>query len=132
MSHELFERHRDMLEKAVAATRSREYFSAFDESPSPRVYGEDAAPSGKAAFEAHLGSTFPLTTPGSSGTVSTEKSPFGFALDVAYPRVAPAGGRGVASARIAADAAAAVKAYQENPVPAITVAPGSRPQTETP
>ena len=68
MSHDLFDRHRDTLEKAVAATRSREYFSAYDESPSPRVYGEDAAPSGKAAFEAMLGSTFPLSTPGASGT----------------------------------------------------------------
>jgi phenylacetic acid degradation protein paaN len=91
MSHELFDRHQDMLEKAVAATRSREYFSAFDESPSPRVYGEDAAPAGKAAFEALLGSTFPLSTPGASGTVSTEKSPFGFDLGVAYPRVTEAG-----------------------------------------
>ncbi len=91
MSHELFDRHRDMLEKAVAASRSREYYSAFDESPSPRVYGEDAAPSGKAAFEAVLGSAFPLSTPGASGTVSTEKSPFGFDLGVAYPRVTESG-----------------------------------------
>jgi phenylacetic acid degradation protein paaN len=87
MSHELFDRHRDLLEKAVAATRSREYFSAFDESPSPRVYGEDAAPAGKAAFEALLGADFPLDTPGATGTVATEKSPFGFDLGVAYPRV---------------------------------------------
>jgi phenylacetic acid degradation protein paaN len=91
MSHELFERHRDLLEHAVAATRSREYFSAFDESPSPRVYGEEAAPTGKAAFEALLGSAFPLSTPGASGTVATEKSPFGFDLEVAYPRVTEAG-----------------------------------------
>jgi phenylacetic acid degradation protein paaN len=91
MSHELFERHRDMLEHAVAATRSREYYSAFDESPSPRVYGEEAAPAGKAAFEALLGSPFPLSTPGASGTVATEKSPFGFDLEVAYPRVTESG-----------------------------------------
>lgn len=91
MSHDLFERHQDLLERAVTATRTREYFSAFDESPSPRVYGEDAAPSGKAAFEALLGSPFPLATPGASGTVTTEKSPFGFDLDVQYPRVAPDG-----------------------------------------
>ena len=91
MSHELFDRHRDLLDKAVAATRSREYFSAYDESPSPRVYGEDAAPSGKAAFESLLGSAFPLSTPGASGTVSTEKSPFGFELGVSYPRVTEAG-----------------------------------------
>jgi phenylacetic acid degradation protein paaN len=91
MSHELFDRHRDLLEKAVAATRSREYFSAFDESPSPRVYGEEAAPAGKAAFEARLGSPFPVSTPGASGEVSTEKSPFGFDLGVSYPRVTEAG-----------------------------------------
>ncbi len=91
MSHELFERHRDLLERAVAATRSREYFSAYDESPSPRVYGEEAAPAGKAAFEAVLGSSFPLETHGASGTVATEKSPFGFSLEVAYPRVTEEG-----------------------------------------
>jgi phenylacetic acid degradation protein paaN len=87
----LFEAHRDTLERAVAATRSREYFSAFDESPSPRVYGETAAAEGKAAFEALLGSAFPLRTPGASGTVATEKSPFGFDLEVSYPRVSPDG-----------------------------------------
>ncbi|HSE10854.1 MAG TPA: phenylacetic acid degradation protein PaaN [Nocardioidaceae bacterium] len=91
MSHELFERHCDMLEKAVAATRSREYFSAYNESPSPRVYGEDAASAGKAAFEALLGSTFPLSTPGAYGTIAGEKSPFGFELEVAYPRVTEGG-----------------------------------------
>lgn len=88
---ELFDHHRAVLEQAVAATRSREYFSAFEESPSPRVYGEDAAPAGRAAFEALLGASFPLATPGSDGSVSTEKSPFGMALDVVYPRVSPAG-----------------------------------------
>ena len=88
---DLFETHRETLEKAVAATRSREYFSAFDESPSPRVYGESAAAEGKAAFEALLGSAFPLETPGARGTVATEKSPFGFDLEVSYPRVSAEG-----------------------------------------
>ena len=88
---DLFVSHRETLEEAVAATRSREYFSAFDESPSPRVYGESAAAEGKAAFEALLGSAFPLKTPGAQGTVATEKSPFGFDLEVSYPRVFPDG-----------------------------------------
>jgi phenylacetic acid degradation protein paaN len=87
----LFRTHRPTLDKAVAATRTREYFSAFDESPSPRVYGETAAREGKAAFEALLGEPFPLRTPGAEGTVATEKSPFGFELGVAYPRVRPDG-----------------------------------------
>ena len=91
MSSDYFDNHREMLEKAVAATRSREHFSAFDESPSPRVYGEEAAPAGQAAFEALRGSAFPLQTPGASGTVATEKSPFGFELEIAYPRVTEAG-----------------------------------------
>lgn len=88
MTEALLDRHRQRLDDAVAASASRTYFSAFDESPSPRVYGEEAAGAGKAAFEAWLGGTFPLSTPGSSGTVSTERSPFGFELGVSYPRVA--------------------------------------------
>ena len=51
----LLARHRTTLDAAVAACASREYYSAFDESPSPRVYGEEAAGRGKAAFEAWLG-----------------------------------------------------------------------------
>src|SRR4051794_16125655 len=88
---EMFSTHREMLDKAIEASRTRRYYSAFNESPSPRVYGESAAADGQAAFEALRGTTFPLDTPGASGTVSTEKSPFGFDLGVAYPRVSPDG-----------------------------------------
>ncbi len=87
----MFAAHEETLTRATEATRTREYFSAFNESPSPRVYGEHAAENGKAAFEAYEGAHFPLDTPGAEGSVSTEKSPFGFALDVHYPRVTPAG-----------------------------------------
>ncbi|UAL30205.1 phenylacetic acid degradation protein PaaN [Nocardioides rotundus] len=83
---DLFARHRDRLDAAVAACATREFHSAFDESPSPRVYGETAAAEGQAAFEALLGGDFPISTPGSDGTVATEKSPYGLPLDVAYPR----------------------------------------------
>ena len=78
--------HRERLGGALAEIRIRGYFSAFPESPSPRVYGETAAADGKAAFEAHLGTTYGLETPGARGTVSTEQSPFGIQLDVQYPR----------------------------------------------
>src|SRR6476619_7637280 len=104
---DLFEKHRETLEAAVRATRTRAYYSAFNESPSPRVYGETAAADGQAAFEALRGSAFLLETPGASGTVSTEKSPFGFELDVAYPRVAPDG----VDALVAA-ASAGLKAFR--------------------
>lgn len=86
MSSDLLAKHRERLDAAVAACASREFFSAFDESPSPRVYGEHAAAEGKAAFEGWLGKQFPLSTPGADGTVATEKSPFGLPLDVSYSR----------------------------------------------
>ncbi|MGZ4442541.1 MAG: phenylacetic acid degradation protein PaaN [Nocardioidaceae bacterium] len=110
MTHaaEMFAAHEEMLTKAVAATRSREYYSAYNESPSPRVYGETAAADGQAAFAAYAGTTFPLDTPGASGTVATEKSPFGLPLDISYPRVAPAG----VDALVAASAAG-LKAFRD-------------------
>jgi phenylacetic acid degradation protein paaN len=86
MTSPYFDKHRDKLDSAVAACASREYYSAYDESPSPRVYGESAAGEGKAAFEAWQGQPFPIQTPGSDGTVSTERSPFGFDLGISYPR----------------------------------------------
>ncbi|MEU4396092.1 phenylacetic acid degradation protein PaaN [Kribbella sp. NPDC023855] len=83
--------HRDRLDGALAAIRSRGYFSAFPESPSPRVYGETAAEDGKAAFEAHRGTAYPLETPGAHGTVSSEESPYGVQLDVQYPHMTESG-----------------------------------------
>jgi phenylacetic acid degradation protein paaN len=90
-STDWFSAHRERLDGALQAIRSRGYHSAFPESPSPRVYGETAAADGKAAFEAHLGSTYKLSAPGANGTVSTERSPFGLPLDVQYPRVTESG-----------------------------------------
>jgi phenylacetic acid degradation protein paaN len=88
MTTAYYDKHRERLDAAVAACASREYYSAFDESPSPRVYGESAAAEGKAAFEAWQGTTFPVDTPGSGDeVVATERSPYGFDLGVSYPRV---------------------------------------------
>ncbi len=87
MSSAYFDKHRERLDAAVSACASREYYSAFDESPSPRVYGESAADEGKAAFEAWLGSDFPLQTPGSDTRVASERSPYGFDLEITYPCV---------------------------------------------
>ena len=64
MTTELLSRHRERLDAAVAASATRGYYSAFDESPSPRVYGETAAAEGKAAFEAWLDGDFPLDDAG--------------------------------------------------------------------
>lgn len=80
----LYDKHADTLARALTAIAEREYWSAYPESPSPRVYGEDAAAEGKAAFESYLGKPFPLDQPGEP--VATERSPFGIALDIGYPR----------------------------------------------
>ena len=49
MSHPLFERHQALLDQALKAIAARGYWSAFPESPSPKVYGEGVPEAGKAA-----------------------------------------------------------------------------------
>jgi phenylacetic acid degradation protein paaN len=84
-AHPLFARHSERLTQALSAIANRDYWSAFPESPSPRVYGETAAAEGEAAFRAYLGQDFPLDQPGTTDRVATEQSPFGVPLDVRYP-----------------------------------------------
>lgn len=83
--HPLYDRHVDTLTRALTAITERGYWSAYPESPSPRVYGETAAADGKAAFEAYLNGDFPLDQPGAGDRVATETSPFGVELGVRYP-----------------------------------------------
>ena len=85
MSDRFVAENTPLLEQAVAATADRGYFSAFPESPSPRVYGEGAAEAGRAAYEAHLGGRFALDQAGTVGWVGAERSPFGPELGVTYP-----------------------------------------------
>lgn len=86
MLHFLFERHRGLLDGAVAAIADRGYWSAFPESPSPRVYGEGAAEAGKAAYEALLNNPFPLVTAAADSSVGGERSPYGMQLGITYPK----------------------------------------------
>jgi len=86
---ELYETHRELLDRAIEAARERDYWSAFPESPSKSVYGEEAAPTGERAFTALLGKPFPIEVPGAVGSVSSERSPFGLELGVSYPRADP-------------------------------------------
>ncbi|MFC0008078.1 phenylacetic acid degradation protein PaaN [Micromonospora siamensis] len=83
--HPLYDRHADTLNRALTAITERGYWSAYPESPSPRVYGETAAADGRAAFEAYLNGDFVLDQPTDGGTVATEASPFGLELNVRYP-----------------------------------------------
>jgi phenylacetic acid degradation protein paaN len=87
-SHPMFTTHTDTLERALTAIAERAYWSAYPESPSPRVYGEHAAADGEAAFRVYLGNDFPLKDqPAITDWVATESSPFGIPLDVRYPHL---------------------------------------------
>src|SRR5579859_449982 len=100
VSHELFTKHSDTLQRALTAIAERGYWSAFPESPSPRVYGETAAPEGEAAFKAYLGKDFPLDQPGVDGRVATESSPYGVPLGIRYPHAGADALIGAASAAL--------------------------------
>jgi phenylacetic acid degradation protein paaN len=86
---EWYDTHRDILDRAVEATRVREYWSAYPESPSKSVYGEDAAPAGERAFRDLLGADFPIEVPGATSSVATERSPYGLELGIRYPKAEP-------------------------------------------
>jgi phenylacetic acid degradation protein paaN len=87
VAHPFFERHRATLDRALQAIAERGYWSPYPESASPKVYGEGAAEAGKAAFDALKDKPFPLEQPGAVGTVGGERSPYGFALGITYPKV---------------------------------------------
>ena len=89
MTHSLFSQHEDTLQKALAAIETRGYWSPFAEMPSPKVYGETANADGEEAFKAHLNQTFELDQPSTGETVGAEFSPFGFPLDIRYPKADP-------------------------------------------
>jgi len=86
MTHPLFAKHEDTLKTALDAIGSRGYWSPFAEMPSPKVYGETANADGEAAFKAHLDHPFELDQPSTGESIGAERSPFGFALGVRYPK----------------------------------------------
>lgn len=78
-----FETHRALLDQAIAACRTRGYWSAYPEIASGKIYGETAKADGEAAFKALLGKPFDLGQPGSK-TAGREISPYGMPLGVTY------------------------------------------------
>jgi phenylacetic acid degradation protein paaN len=86
MTHPLFTKHEATLNQALAAIATRGYWSPFPEMPSPKVYGETASSDGEAAFKAHLNRTFDLDQPTTGETIGNERSPFGLALGIRYPK----------------------------------------------
>ena len=81
-------KHAEVLDLARTALAARSYYSRYPESPSPRVYGEQAAADGLAAYEAHLGREYAGLHQPSTGTFTgSEVSPYGPRLAVDYPRL---------------------------------------------
>ena len=88
MSVELFAKHRDLLDKVLAACHSRESFTAYAESPSSRIHGKELPAEGKQRFDACLGQQFELDMPGQTGWIGNEVSPFTREpLGITYPRL---------------------------------------------
>ncbi|HEY5986812.1 MAG TPA: phenylacetic acid degradation protein PaaN [Streptosporangiaceae bacterium] len=94
-------KHKDKLEAALAAIAGRGYWSAYPESPSPRVYGEGKAEAGRAAYEALLGKRFELGQPGADGWVGGEVSPYGPELGVTYEHLTADAALGAAATALA-------------------------------
>ncbi|MCB1756389.1 MAG: phenylacetic acid degradation protein PaaN [Gammaproteobacteria bacterium] len=80
-----FDRHRELLEQAVEALKTREFWTPFPEIPSARFYGENAKDKGQDDFNALLGQAFELPGHPASCHVGQENSPWGLELGVSYP-----------------------------------------------
>ena len=96
----LVAKHKERLDAALAAIAGRGYWSAYPESPSPRVYGEGTAEAGRAAFDALLGKPFTLGQPGADGWAGDEVSPYGLTLGVTYEHLSADALIGAASAAL--------------------------------
>lgn len=87
--HSFVDTYRDALEEAKAALAARSYYSRYNESPSPRAYGETAAADGVAAYEGRLDNMFSTLTnqPHDVLMESSEVSPYGPPLKITYPHL---------------------------------------------
>ncbi len=81
----LFDRHHPTLQAALDAAVSRDYWSAYSEIPSGKIYGETARIDGLADYEARLGKPFEIAGHPVEDRVGEEVSPYGSALDISYP-----------------------------------------------
>jgi len=93
--------HRSTLDRAIAAIGRRDYWSAYPETPSGKIYGASAKADAEATFQAMLGKPFALDQD-APRSVGAEVSPWGPALGITYPAAEP--DALVASAKAAAPA----------------------------
>ncbi|MDG2327648.1 MAG: phenylacetic acid degradation protein PaaN [Halioglobus sp.] len=84
----LFKKHRETLDKALDACSKRYSWTAYPESPSSKIWGQEKPVAGKARFEALLGADYPLQQPGEVGRTGAEVSPYtGEPLGISYPKM---------------------------------------------
>jgi phenylacetic acid degradation protein paaN len=85
---DLYARHESTLAKAIDACYKRYSWTAYPESPSSKIHGEEKPRLGKERFEAMLGSDYPLQQPGEVGRTGAEVSPYtARPLGITYPKV---------------------------------------------
>ncbi|MBL8376825.1 MAG: aldehyde dehydrogenase family protein [Burkholderiales bacterium] len=84
MSLELFERHRALLDLALAATVTRSGFTARAEESTDSEAVLEAE--GREAFANYCGSYFYLDQPGVGERIGEERSPYGSSLEIQYPK----------------------------------------------
>ncbi len=83
-----FARHRPTLDQALDACARRHSWTAYPESPSSKIHGEEKPAAGRARFEALLGTDYPLSQPGEIGRTGAEVSPYtGEPLGITYPKM---------------------------------------------
>jgi phenylacetic acid degradation protein paaN len=84
---QLFEKHRDMVERAIEAIYSREFYAQYPESPSGKIYGETAAETQMGTFNSQLGAPFTRLKQDFEGwLLAREKSPYTLKeLEISYP-----------------------------------------------
>ncbi len=82
---EFFKCHHALLNDAVSALKSREFWTPFPEVPSGRFYGETARDDGVVAFDRLIGHRFLLNDHPETHRVGKEESPWGLPLKISYP-----------------------------------------------
>src|SRR5258706_14068867 len=61
----LFEKHKELVDRAVKAIHERTFYAAYPEIP--KAYGEDAVQKGNEAYNSYLNKNFPLLLQKDSG-----------------------------------------------------------------
>ena len=83
----LFEKHKNILTKALEEIKSRGYYSPYFEMPSSRVYGEGVKDAANASFKTQLNKRYEIKGLESDKYIGNETSPYGFDLGITYPSI---------------------------------------------